>query len=97
MTLTKAIIAEKLSKELQLNKQDAKNFVEIFFENIKHLLEQGHNVKLSGFGNFNLRDKVDRPGRNPRTNEIIPVVARRVVTFRAGQKLRGHLKERDAN
>ncbi|MEM1243210.1 MAG: integration host factor subunit alpha [Pseudomonadota bacterium] len=88
MTLTKAEIAENLFKEIGLNKREAKELVEFFFEEIRTALEAGQHVKISGFGNFVLRDKSERPGRNPKTGEEIPVSARRVVTFRAGQKLK---------
>lgn len=88
MALTKADMAERLYDELGLNKRESKELVEQFFEQIRTALEQGSNVKLSGFGNFVLRDKSQRPGRNPKTGEEIPICARRVVTFRPGQKLR---------
>lgn len=88
MALTKAAMAEMLFEELGLNKREAKEFVEQFFEQVKVALEQGKDVKLSGFGNFQLRDKNQRPGRNPKTGEEIPILARRVVTFRPGQKLK---------
>lgn len=92
--LSKAMIAETLCSELQLSKQDAKEMVEQFYEVLRHALENGHNVKLSGFGNFTLRDKPQRPGRNPKTGEEIPVVARRVVTFKPGLKLKTKIEER---
>ncbi|SCZ49146.1 integration host factor subunit alpha [Thiohalomonas denitrificans] len=88
MALTKAAIAEQLFEELGLNKREAKELVEMFFEEIRRALEEGQQVKLSGFGNFDLRDKKQRPGRNPKTGEEIPITARRVVTFRPGQKLK---------
>ncbi|PID48957.1 MAG: integration host factor subunit alpha [Proteobacteria bacterium] len=88
VTLTKAGMVEQLYEELGLNKREAKDLVEMFFEEIRASLGQGQNVKLSGFGNFMLRDKTQRPGRNPKTGEEIPVQARRVVTFRPGQKLK---------
>lgn len=88
MALTKADMAERLYDELGLNKRESKELVEQFFEQIRTALEQGSNVKLSGFGNFVLRDKSQRPGRNPKTGEEIPISARRVVTFRPGQKLK---------
>lgn len=88
MALTKAEIAEALFDELGLNKREAKEFVDLFFEEIRQRLEAGEEVKLSGFGNFELRTKNRRPGRNPKTGEEIPISARRVVTFRPGQKLR---------
>ncbi len=88
------MIAETLFSELNLGKQDAKEMVEQFFETIRYALENGQHVKLSGFGNFNLRDKPQRPGRNPKTGQEIPVVARRVVTFKPGLKLKTRIEER---
>lgn len=88
MALTKADIAEMLFDELGLNKREAKELVDCFFEEIRDALANGRQVKLSGFGNFDLRDKSQRPGRNPKTGEEIPITARRVVTFRPGQKLK---------
>ena len=88
MALTKADMAECLFEELGLNKREAKELVELFFEEVREALEGENNVKLSGFGNFTLRDKTQRPGRNPKTGEEIPICARRVVTFRPGQKLK---------
>ncbi len=92
MSLTKADIANRLFDEVGLNKREAKEFVDAYFEIIKAALESGENVKLSGFGNFQLRDKNERPGRNPKTGEEIPISARRVVTFRPGQKLRSRVE-----
>ncbi len=92
MALTKAEMAEVLFLELGLNKREAKELVDQFFEEIRCALEQGDNVKLSGFGNFVLRDKNERPGRNPKTGEEIPISARRVVTFRPGQKLKARVE-----
>jgi integration host factor subunit alpha len=88
MALTKADMVEKLFIELGINKKDAKDLVDQFFEEVKSALAQGRSVKLSGFGNFDLRDKNQRPGRNPKTGEEIPISARRVVTFKPGQKLK---------
>jgi integration host factor subunit alpha len=88
MALTKADMVEHLYEELGLNKREAKDLVEMFFDEIRTALSKGDEVKLSGFGNFQLRDKSERPGRNPKTGDVIPVSARRVVTFRAGQKLK---------
>jgi integration host factor subunit alpha len=88
VALTKAELAEALFEELGLNKREAKEFVDLFFEEVRQRLENGESVKLSGFGNFELRNKNRRPGRNPKTGEEIPISARRVVTFRPGQKLR---------
>ena len=87
MALTKAEMSEYLFDKLGLSKRDAKELVELFFEEIRRALENGEQVKLSGFGNFDLRDKNQRPGRNPKTGEDIPITARRVVTFRPGQKI----------
>lgn len=92
MALTKADMAERLFEEVGLNKREAKEFVEAFFETIRNSLEDGGQVKLSGFGNFDLRDKNQRPGRNPKTGEEIPISARRVVTFRPGQKLKSRVE-----
>ena len=90
--VTKAELAENLFNELGLNKREAKEFIETFFEEISRTLEMGNNVKLSGFGNFVLRHKAQRPGRNPKTGEEVLVSARRVVTFRPGQKLKGRVE-----
>lgn len=90
--LTKADLALHLFNVLGLNKREAKELVELFFEEIRSALEQGEMVKLSGFGNFNLRDKGERPGRNPKTGEEIPIQARRVVTFKAGHKLKSRVE-----
>ncbi len=92
MALTKAIMADRLFEELGLNKREAKEVVDLFFEEIRQALEEGEQVKLSGFGNFDLRKKNQRPGRNPKTGEEIPISARRVVTFRPGQKLRARVE-----
>ena len=86
--LTKAEMAENLSERTGVGRREAKQLVELFFAEISEALIQGEQVKLSGFGNFELRDKRQRPGRNPKTGEEIPITARRVVTFRAGQKFR---------
>tara|TARA_B110001452_G_scaffold161017_1_gene134015 strand:- start:1278 stop:1577 length:300 start_codon:yes stop_codon:yes gene_type:complete len=86
--LTKADLAEMLFEELGLNKREAKEIVEMFYSEICTALEGNDQVKLSGFGNFELRDKKSRPGRNPKTGEEIPISARRVVTFKSGQKLK---------
>lgn len=88
MAITKADLADALFQELGLNKREAKEFVELFFGKIRDALEAGTPVKLSGFGNFGVREKNSRPGRNPKTGEQIPISARRVVTFKASQKLK---------
>lgn len=88
MTLTKAELADLMFEKVGLNKREAKDMVESFFEEIRLALEKGDSVKLSGFGNFQLRAKPQRPGRNPKTGEEIPITARRVVTFHASQKLK---------
>ena len=90
--LTKAEMAEKLFEDLGINKREAKDVVELFFEEIRASLESNEQVKLSGFGNFDLRDKRERPGRNPKTGEDIPISARRVATFRPGQKLKARVE-----
>jgi integration host factor subunit alpha len=90
-TLTKAELAEMLFDQVGLNKREAKDMVETFFEEISAALVRGESVKLSGFGNFLLRDKPQRPGRNPKTGEEIPISARRVVTFHASQRLKAQI------
>jgi integration host factor subunit alpha len=92
MALTKASMAESLFNELGLNKREARELVDSFFEDLRSALAAGEQVKLSGFGNFDLRDKNERPGRNPKTGEEIPISARRVVTFRPGQKLKARVE-----
>ena len=90
--LTKALMADKLFADVGLNKRESKEIVAQFFEEIRTTLENGESIKLSGFGNFDLRDKNQRPGRNPKTGEEIPITARRVVTFRPGQKLKARVE-----
>ena len=92
MTLTKSDIVEDLNNEIGLNKREAKELVDLLFNEIKNLLSEGQEVKLSGFGNFQLKDKSPRPGRNPRTGEDVEISARRVVTFKSGQKLKESVK-----
>jgi integration host factor subunit alpha len=87
-TLTKADLAELLFERLGLNKRESKDMVEAYFEIIHDTLVKGGDAKLSGFGNFNIRRKAPRPGRNPRTGESIPIKARNVVTFHASHKLK---------
>ena len=92
MALTKAEIAEHLCDNVGLSKRDAKELVEQFFEEIRATLESDQQVKLSGFGNFDLRQKSERPGRNPKTGQDIPISARKVVTFKPGQKLKSRVE-----
>ena len=92
MALTKAEIAEALFNQLGLNKREARELVDLFFEELRASLATGEQVKLSGFGNFDLRSNNERPGRNPKTGEEIPISARRVVTFRPGQKLKARVE-----
>ncbi len=95
MALTKAEMSEYLFDKLGLSKRDAKELVELFFEEIRRALEKRRTGKNSpGFGNFDLRDKNQRPGRNPKNGEDIPITARRVVTFRPGQKLKSRVEKR---
>ena len=93
MTVTKMELANLLFDELGLNKREAKEFVQLFFEEIRSALENGDNVKFSGFGSFSVRDKPQRPGRNPKTGEEIPVSARRVVTYKASQKIKDRVAD----
>ena len=92
MALTKADLAERLFTKFGISKRDSKLIVEAFFEEVRLALESGDQVKLSGFGNFDLRVKNQRPGRNPKTGEVIPISARCVVTFRPGQKLKSRVE-----
>ncbi|MFT5258522.1 MAG: integration host factor subunit alpha [Saprospiraceae bacterium] len=93
MTITKARLAEALFEEVGFNKREAKDIIDQFFEEIRTSLEGGEVVKISGFGSFVLRDKSPRPGRNPKTGEEVPISARRVVTFRASQKLKKRISD----
>ena len=93
MTLTRAELADLMFEKVGLNKREAKDKVESYFEEIRAQLERGESVKLSGFGNFQLRDKPQRPGRNPKTGEDIPITARRVVTFHPSQKLKSMVEK----
>lgn len=93
MALTKMELSAALIKKHGFDKQSAKAFVDLFFEEIRRVLASGEEVKLSGFGNFVVRDKKERPGRNPKTGESVPVSARRVVVFKAGQKMRARVEK----
>jgi integration host factor subunit alpha len=95
-TITKIELTQAISDGIGLNNREAKEMVEAFFAEISASLEAGEEMKLSGFGVFNLRDKPERPGRNPKTGEAIPVAARRVVTFHASQSLKDAVEERAA-
>ena len=97
MTVTKADLANTLFEQLGLNKREAKEFVELFFETIRESLENGESVKLSGFGSFSVRDKRSRPGRNPKTGEDVPVTPRRVVTYKASQKVKDRIAKNNAS
>lgn len=92
MTITKNTLVEMLHNEVGLNKREAKEFIEMFFESLKKNLEEGKDVKISGFGNFVLREKNARPGRNPKTGEEVLIKERRVVTFKSGLKLKNKLE-----
>ena len=92
MNATKATLATILFEQIGLNRREANDLVERFFEEIAAALEAGDCVKLSGFGDFTLREKPPRPGRNPKTGQEIPILARRVVTFHPSSKLRALIK-----
>jgi len=92
MALTKAEIADSLCESLAIRKKEAKEMVEVVFEEIRAALSAGESVKISGFGNFELRDKAERPGRNPKTGKDVPISARRVVTFKPGHKLKAKVE-----
>ena len=97
MTITKDSLVEMVHNEVGLNKREAKELIECFFEQIKTSLENGNDIKLSGFGNFMLRNKSPRPGRNPKTGEEVTISQRRVVTFKSGLKLKSKLEAYDGN
>ncbi len=92
MSLTKADMAKSLFNEIGLNTREARELVDSFFEELEASLADGEQIRLGGFGNFDLRDKKERPGRNPKTGEKAPIPARRVVTFRAGNKLKARVE-----
>jgi len=94
--LTKAQLAEMLFDQIGLNKRESKDMIDAFFDLVANSLVEGRDVKITGFGNFQIRTKAPRPGRNPRTGESIPIDARRVVTFHASQKLKEQIQEQDA-
>ena len=95
MTITKDSLVDMVHNEIGLNKREAMELIESFFEQIKKSLEEGNDIKLSGFGNFNLRDKAPRPGRNPKTGQEVTISSRRVVTFKSGLKLKSKLEGYD--
>ena len=97
MTITKDSLVEMVHNEVGLNKREAKELIECFFEEIKKSLEGGNDIKLSGFGNFILRNKSSRPGRNPKTGEEVIISQRRVVTFKSGLKLKSKLEAYDGS
>tara|TARA_B100001057_G_C22366406_1_gene762848 strand:+ start:189 stop:485 length:297 start_codon:yes stop_codon:yes gene_type:complete len=97
MTITKDSLVEMVHNEVGLNKREAKELIECFFEQIKKSLEDGNDIKLSGFGNFILRNKSSRPGRNPKTGEEVTISERRVVTFKSGLKLKSKLEAYDGS
>ena len=97
MTITKDSLVEMVHNEVGLNKREAKELIECFFEQIKTSLENGNDIKLSGFGNFILRNKTPRPGRNPKTGEEVTISERRVVTFKSGLKLKSKLEAYDGD
>ncbi len=97
MTITKDSLVEMVHNEIGLNKREAKELIECFFEQIKKSLEEGNDIKLSGFGNFLLRNKAPRPGRNPKTGEEVTISSRRVVTFKSGLKLKSKLEAFDGS
>ncbi len=92
MALTKADMAQGLFNAIGLNKREARELVRLFFQELEASLADGEQIRLSGFGNFDLRDKKERPGRNPKTGEDVPIPARRVVTFRSGPKLKARVE-----
>jgi integration host factor subunit alpha len=96
MAITKADIAHDIFENVKIPKKDAQEFVEHFFNVISEGLERGEDVRISGFGNFDLNDKQQRPGRNPKTKEPVPISARRVVTYKPSQKVKERIESIDA-
>tara|TARA_R110002110_G_scaffold415807_1_gene656427 strand:- start:40543 stop:40866 length:324 start_codon:yes stop_codon:yes gene_type:complete len=92
MSITKSELSETLVTDLRMSKRDSKELVDLLFEQVRLSLVNGESVKVSGFGNFDLRDKPERPGRNPKTGKDVPISARRVVTFKPGQKLKARVE-----
>lgn len=90
--LTKAQLADLLFEQIGLNKRESKDMIDAFFDLIAQSLVEGTDVKISSFGNFQIRTKAPRPGRNPRTGEAIPIEARRAVTFHASHKLKEQIQ-----
>lgn len=90
--LTKAHLADLLFEQIGLNKRESKDLIDAFFDQMVASLVEGDDVKISGFGNFQIRTKAPRPGRNPRTGQAIPIQSRRVVTFHASQKLKDQIQ-----
>jgi len=91
-TITKEHLVNHLFKTIGINKRESKAIIDLFFQQISEKLVAGEEVKISSFGNFTLRNKSERLGRNPRTGENVPITARRVVTFKAGQKLKSSIE-----
>ena len=90
-SLTKAQMAEILCEKIGLNMRESKDMVDAFFDLICQQLVEGNDVKIPGFGNFQIRDKAARPGRNPHTGEMVPIKARRAITFHSSLKLKAQL------
>lgn len=97
MSITKADIVDKLHREARFSKKESAELVELVFRTIKETLARGEKVKISGFGNFSIRDKATRVGRNPQTGEAMDISARRVLTFKASQILKEDITERYAH
>lgn len=95
--LTKAQLAELLFEQIGLNKRESKDMIDAFFDLVSRSLVEGHDVKITGFGNFQIRTKASRPGRNPRTGEAVDIAARRVVTFHASHKLKELIQNTDGS
>ncbi len=94
-TMTKADIVEKVYQKIGFSKKEASELVELVFASLKSVLHSGEKVKISGFGNFVVREKRERIGRNPQTGEQIKISARRVLTFRPSQVLKAMLNGED--
>lgn len=90
--LTKAMLSDMLFEQIGLNKRESKDLIDAFYDLISARLVDGEDVKISGFGNFHIRTKAPRPGRNPRTGELVQIESRRVVTFHASHKLKDQIQ-----
>ena len=93
--MTKADLVDKIFEKIGLSKKEAQEIIEILFDTMKQTFVEGESVKISGFGTFNVRNKVARRGRNPKTGEELEISPRKVITFRASNQLKDDLEKQD--